>query len=441
MKKLLTFLLMLFFLQVSVQAKPVKNGFGNIIKDSGVNQSDIAIEIKELDTGKSFYSKNTYKLMPAAPVQNLLVLVPIVEILGDSYEFTTELYSRDQNSFIIKLGADPYLSSSNLKDLVNKIDADAQKVYIDDSVLKTDIISGADNPNSNELRTSAYNLNNNTMKITIMPAPKPGENAVILNAVKYPVLILNNVITSDITKIETVQRKSGVVDILEISGTISRKPVKEHFPIPNIKRYFKIELRKALENHKIYLKESFAQTQIKASDAFVYKITHDLNRALDDILKSSNNLVYETLSVLAVNKYRATQSETTLAEIELFNKYCTKNKLDTSGIKIPDNNFSGANLVSTNFIVDFLILNKDNKIMEHLPSPGEGSLTDRLLPMKNSLKAKTGAIGNSSVLAGYLVSKSCKKYGFCIINNDSKQTIADKKALEDYIVREAYLRL
>ena len=42
---------------------------------------------------------------------------------------------------------------------------------------------------------------------------------------------------------------------------------------------------------------------------------------------------------------------------------------------------------------------------------------------------------------GYLTSKSGNKYVFCIINNDPKFSESDKKGLEDYIIREAYLRL
>ena len=86
-------------------------------------------------------------------------------------------------------------------------------------------------------------------------------------------------------------------------------------------------------------------------------------------------------------------------------------------------------------------VNKDNKIMEKLPKPGEGTLTHRMLPIKDSLKAKTGTLSDLSSIAGYLTSKTGKKYTFCIMINDMKLSASDKKMLEDFIIREAYLRL
>ena len=92
-------------------------------------------------------------------------------------------------------------------------------------------------------------------------------------------------------------------------------------------------------------------------------------------------------------------------------------------------------------MTEFLGVNKKNPIMEKLPSPGQGTLTHRMLPLKDKLKAKTGTLSDISSIAGYLTSKSGKKYVFCIMTNDMKLTNSDKKMLEDFIIREAYLRL
>lgn len=128
--------------------------------------------------------------------------------------------------------------------------------------------------------------------------------------------------------------------------------------------------------------------------------------------------------------------------IKVFNAYCKKLGLDTSRIRITDaSGVSKNNLISADFISEYLVKNKDNKVLEHLPSPGEGTLTHRMLPIKNNLKAKTGTHGDASSLAGFLTTKSGNKYAFCIIINDTTSSIADMKTLEDYLIREAYLRL
>ena len=79
--------------------------------------------------------------------------------------------------------------------------------------------------------------------------------------------------------------------------------------------------------------------------------------------------------------------------------------------------------------------------MKHLPRPGEGTLTQRLLSVRDNLKAKTGTLSNISSIAGYITTKSGHELAFCIIQNDVKNSPSDKKMLEDYIIKEIYLRL
>ena len=167
-----------------------------------------------------------------------------------------------------------------------------------------------------------------------------------------------------------------------------------------------------------------------------------MDKAVDDILKNSNNLVAETLFKLAGRKYSNIPTGTEDGGIKMFDDYCKRNGLDDSKYRIADGSgVSKEDFVTADFVTDFLKLNKDNPLVQKLPSPGEGTLSDRLIPIKNSLKAKTGTHNDISALAGYLTSKSGNKYVFCIINNDPKFSESDKKGLEDYIIREAYLRL
>ena len=56
-------------------------------------------------------------------------------------------------------------------------------------------------------------------------------------------------------------------------------------------------------------------------------------------------------------------------------------------------------------------------------------------------RAKTGTLTDISSIAGFLTTKKGQNLVFCIINNDVNLSNSDKKMLEDYIIREAYLRL
>ena len=76
-----------------------------------------------------------------------------------------------------------------------------------------------------------------------------------------------------------------------------------------------------------------------------------------------------------------------------------------------------------------------------MQSVNEGTMTERLLFLNGNLKAKTGTLSDISSIAGYLTTKNGKKLVFCIMLNDIKLSPSDKKMLEDYILREAYLSL
>ncbi len=271
--------------------------------------------------------------------------------------------------------------------------------------------------------------------------PQNGQFATIINPAKYPLVFFNNITKGDKTNLD-IHRDSAISEnTIVLAGTVAR-PTTVYIPVSNIKRNFELQTKMALENRKVYLKKVFTTDKVKDSDKIKAKITRGVEPAINDVLKNSNNMVSETIFKLAGGKYCGLETGTDSSGVKMFNDYCVKHKIDNSRIRITDGSgVSKNNLVSTNFVTDFLLVNKDNKIMDKLPTPGEGTLTHRMLPLKGNLRAKTGTLSDVSSIAGYLEAKSGHKYVFCIINNDMKLSNSDKKALEDYILREAYLRL
>lgn len=444
MKKLLISFCAMVMLTLGVNAKTVKSDFSSVLKESGVDTESIAISIRSAGTGSPVYTLNDKILISPASVQKILTTPVIAETLGEDYVFSTEIYSRANNSYLLRLGADPYLTSKDLKQLINYVSVDIQKLYIDDSILDNKTWGEGwqwdDDMNILMPKFGTYNLDKNLIKLTVMPSSE-GPFATIINPSKYPLVFFNNITKGDKTHLDIHRDSSISENTIVLAGTVAR-PTTVYIPTSNIKRYFELQTKLALENKKIYLKSAFAYDKKNESDKFLAKVTHDIEPALNDVLKNSNNMICETMFKLAGGKYCALQTGTDASGVKMFNDYCVKHKIDNSRIRITDGSgVSKNNLVSTNFVTDFLLVNKDNKIMEKLPSPGEGTLTHRMLPLKNNLKAKTGTLSDISSIAGYLTSKSGKQYVFCIINNDMKLSNSDKKALEDYIIREAYLRL
>ena len=442
MKKLLV-LFFVLFLAMSVNAKTVKRDFSSVIDESEIEKNAVAISIKDYNTGKPVYELNEKILMHPASVQKVLTLIPAMEVLGDDYEFSTEIYKRGEDSYLIKLGADPYLSSKDLKKLVNNVGLETKKIYIDDGILeKKDWGEGwqwDDDMNTLMPRFNSYNLDRNLLKITVMPTEK-GQRASIINPSKYPLVFLNNVVTGSSNSVKVSRDNSVSANTLTLEGTVY-KPVTVYIPANNLKRYFDIKLTSALADKKVYLKQNFITDKKADTDEELDRVVHPISQAVVDILKNSNNMVSETVSKLAGGKaYDDRGSD--INGIKVFNAYCKKIGLDNSKIRITDaSGVSKNNLISADFVSEFLYRTKDNPVLDSLPSPGEGTLTHRMLPIKNNLKAKTGTHSDSSSIAGFLTSKSGNKYVFCIIINDTASTVTDMKTLEDYLIREAYLRL
>lgn len=444
MKKIIILILIMTFFVLNAEAKNIKNDFNTVINDSEIDIESIAVSIIDLNKKKSVYSLNDKILMNPASVQKILTTPVSVEALGNDYEFKTQIYSRSDNNYVIKLGADPYLSSNDLKKLIDIMDKETENVFVDDQIL--------DNKNWGEgwqwdddlnvlmPRFGAYNLDKNLIKITIIP----NENdpfATIVNPSKYPILFFNQIKKGKDTKIK-VQRNNEISNnSIILSGTISR-PTTIYIPNNNLQRYFNFQVKNVMSDKNIYTKTPVQTTKINKNDKLEEEVTHSIDEAISDIFLNSNNLVSETLFKLAGAKHLNIETGSDSAGIQMFNDYCDKNNLDKTRIKIVDaSGVSKNNLVSASFVTDFLEINKDNDLMKKLAKPGKGTLTHRMLTIKNNLNAKTGTLSDISSIAGYLTSKSGKKYAFCIIINDTKLSTSDKKMLEDFIIREAYLRL
>lgn len=444
MKKILILLLAFTCFMLTADAKSKKNIIEDVLDEFDVDRNSISISIKTHD-GKPVYEMNEKILMNPASVQKLLTTPVAIEALGNDYEFTTELYSKENGNYIIKLGADPYLSSKNLKTLVSKIDKnEPQKMFVQDTIIDTKNWGEGwqwdDDMNPLMPKFGAYNLDGNLIKITVLPTVE-GQFATIINPSKYPLVFFNNVKTGDKTDISVVRDNAVSSNTLVLKGTVN-KAKTIYIPSNNLKRYFNVQLSKALEEKNIYFKELMLNGKVENNDILLSSVNHSINNAIKDVLKNSDNRVSETMFKLAGAKHLNIPTGSDTAGIKMFNDYCVKNKLDNSRIRIADaSGVSKNNLVSADFVTDFLVFNKDNEVLQNLPSPGEGTLTHRMLPIKNNLKAKTGTLADLSSIAGFLKTKNNKDLVFCIMTNDIKLSSADKKMLEDLIIREMYFKL
>lgn len=440
MKKLLLIFFMLLFC-MNVNAKSLKNDLNSIISDSNISKDSISISLKKLDSGKPVYELNEKILMHPASVQKILTLPAFMDILGEDYCFTSGIYLRSEGEYLIKLGADPYLTFSDIKSLVREIDTKTvQKIYIDSSIIEMkDWGEGwqwDDDLNVSMPRFNSYNLDKNLIKITVMP--QDGK-VIVINPAKYPLVFFNNITIGEENKVSITRENSISSNTLTLNGAVAR-PCTLYIPTKNLKRYFEIKLTQALEDRNIYLKENFISSVKSDSDKLIKEIQHPITKAENDVLLNSNNMVIETVAKLAGAKaYNKIGADTD--GIKIFNSNCDKFSLNNSRIRLVDaSGVSKNNLADSDFITEYLVKMKDDPTLAKMAKPSEGTLSNRLMPLKENLRAKTGTLSDISSIAGFLTTKSGAKYAFCIIINDPKSTNSDKKNLEDYLIRAIYLQ-
>ncbi len=452
MKKILKLFLLFFIafgLNSSVEALSFFNPIEKAIKKASIsNNALISVSFKEIKNNKISYELNSKAPMSAASVQKLTTILPTIDTLGYDYQFTTQLYKNKNNDIYLKLGADPYLTYSDLKNLMRMLPPykiySIKSFYVDDSILDANEWGEGwqwDNDlNPLMPRFGSYNLDRNLITVNICPTIK-GAPADISVDVFYPTAFINNVITGDKTEVKLERKNYISPDVINADGVVN-KDLAIKIPVNYPRRYFVLRLEDILRKQKISYYGDFTRLKLPKDVTMIADTKHSFTTAVDDVLKSSNNMVAETVFKIAGGKYTKGIGSVDAA-IVMFNDYYKKMGINTDNIKIVDGSgVSKNNLITSDFVTEVLIKKTKcsdfDKFKNHMASPGEGTLTDRMLYFKDNLRAKTGTLTNVSSIAGYLTAKSGKIYAFCIIINDPKSKSADKKAFEEYLLRDLF---
>lgn len=448
MKKLLTILGLLAVL-IDGSVAFAANGIDKAISKSTVKRGTISVSVKNLSTGEVVYDLNSDKLVPPASTQKLVTLAAALDMLGTDYAFKTSLYKNVNNELYLKLGADPFLTSKNLDTLMaeakKKKIVEPKNIYIDDYILDSvewgEGWQWDDELNPLMTKFGSYNLDGNLLSIVVMPTASDAP-AKIYPKKFYPLTFMNMVTTGSANNIEVEKTAVSLPDMLTVKGTVS-KPETFEIPVNNLKRYFRLRLEETVNNNKLEYYGNYMQKKTPDKDVYlVYEISHPLQMAVDAVLERSNNLVTETVFKLAGGKF-VNNTGSTDAALKMFQAYCEKLNLDTNDIKLVDGSgVSKNNLMSADFMTDFLLaISKHEQFINYknaMATPGEGTLKDRMLYFNGNLRAKTGTLSDISSIAGYITSQSGNNYAFDIMINDAKTLNADKKMLEEYIIRAIY---
>lgn len=441
MKKILATLLILLTAQLSAHAGKIDR----TIFSSGINKEAVSISVKDVQTGKNVYSLNANAPKNPASTLKIVTLSASVDTLGKDYQFSTKLYKSTNNDLYIKLGADPFLTSFNIKKLFetakSKNITEPKNIYIDDSVFDNvewgEGWQWDDDLSPYMPKFSAYNLDGNLLKIALVPTIK-GKPVEIIPDKFYPITFMNLVTTGSDYNLKISRNTNISPDMINLEGEIAKR-TEIQLPTPNPKLYFTLRVKDAIRANKVNYYGKFPSKITPADKIYlVGEINNSLSSAIDEILKNSNNMVAETVFKLAGTEFSSSQGNLENSQ-NMLNAYLEKIGLPSNSIKIVDGSgVSKNNLVTADFMSEFLAKTYRSDVANSLAKAGEGTLSTRMLYFKDNLRAKTGTLSNVSAIAGYITARNGKIYAFDIMINDPKSTSQEKKTLEEYILRDIY---
>lgn len=451
LRLIITFTFCFIFVQTGL-TKPFENPIASAIRKSDISRSAmISVSFRELSSAKPAFELNPEVPMNPASIQKIVTLLPSLDTLGRDWEFKTQLYKDKNNYLYLKLGADPYLTNKDLKNMIRALNerniVTTKAFYIDDSILDSNEWGEGwqwdDDLSPLMPKFGSYNLDSNLITIDICPTAK-GAPADITTDIFYPTAFMNNILTGDTNEIRLSRRNYISPDMINADGTVSYD-TRIQIPVNYPRRYFVIRLEEILRNQKIAYYGDFTRIKTPQNLTLIAEVKHPIEPATAEILKKSNNMMAETVFKLAGGKY-AKETGSVGSAVEMLDAYYKKLGISTDNIKIVDGSgVSKNNLLTADFVTQVLAKESQNPDFDYfksnMASPGEGTLVDRMLYFKENLKAKTGTLSDVSSIAGYITAKSGKSYAFCIITSDAKSKSSDKKAFEEYVLREAFDKL
>ena len=309
MKKLFAVLMTLLMFQLTANAGKIDK----TIFQSGINKSAVSISVRDVSTGKNVYSLNANTPKNPASTLKVITLTASADTLGKDYEFSTKLYKSTNNDLYLKLGADPFFTTFQLKKLFAAAKAkniiEPKNVYIDNSIFDNvewgEGWQWDDDLNPLMPKFSAYNLDGNLLNIALVPTRKDKPVEIIPEEF-YPITFMNLVTTGENYNLN-ISKNANIADMINLEGTIAKRTIVQ-LPTPNTKLYFNLRTKDAIRKHKINYYGKYTSKATPTNNIYlVEEINTPFQNAIDAILKNSNNMVAETVFKLAGAKFASSQ--------------------------------------------------------------------------------------------------------------------------------------
>ena len=446
MKKLIVSL----FVSILMIAPVKANEIDKYIRQTDFElQSTVSIYIQDENKGHVLYKKHEQKLLnPASTLKTLTFGISYL-VLGENYQFETALYKDSSNNIYVKLGADTLLSHNDLNNLFSQLKEkfDVSKInniYIDDTILdKTPYpISWMEEDVWPYARgISAYIVDKNYTDIAIKRSSLATKVEIIQND-DYKIPAINELKLADpdsnIQDIKLARCWGEDTSIVNFQGTIS-KDTNLKLPVLRPDINFNIKLKKAILRNGINYYKTISVSPVPKGAVKLASVYHTIEDLAKEVLYNSDNFTAEVVAKVAAAKYINYAHPATFEdEINMFNSYL-KNQ-EENGIKIADaSGVSRYNLVNAEFMTNYLYeLFRKTNLKALMATPPMGTLKDRMMFLKDNLRAKTGTLSKMSSITGSVKTLKGNDVLFTIIVQNSPKRKALLKNFENSIIGIIY---
>jgi D-alanyl-D-alanine carboxypeptidase/D-alanyl-D-alanine-endopeptidase (penicillin-binding protein 4) len=439
----------------------------SLLSDQFFQSTLAAIDIYDLTTHETLFSKNEKILLHPASNMKLLTTSAALLFLEPDYQFNTYIYYTGNilnnilyGDLYVVGGGDPLFKTGDVDSLVRNIHRmDIKEItgnIYGDVSWKDSLYWGSgwmwdDEASTDAPYLSALNLNANSVQVCVSPA-NPGEKAKIyLKPETGYFTISNNTTTTpsdgindyDVTRDWVNQKNTIMVDgFVRNRIIIDSSKIWEGVNVYNPAMYFITLFYEGLIKSGIRV---HGIPDIKTAPGYAVQLnvfSHSIDSVIVHVNKPSYNLGAEMIMYALAVKYCG-KPATAQNGIDII-----KNLIDLIGMN-PDNYYladgsgvSRYNLVSAELLISLLKYMYENqpefyqKLYYSLPVAGvDGTLKKRMLdtPAQNNVHAKTGTLNGVSALSGYVTAKNNDKIAFSILTQNYVGKSSAAKGFEDRI--------
>jgi serine-type D-Ala-D-Ala carboxypeptidase/endopeptidase (penicillin-binding protein 4) len=430
------------------------------------------VVVKSLKSGDTIYERNGRRLMMPASNMKVVTLAAAADRLGWDYTYETQLFASGpieagtlRGDLVVVGSGDPSLMSADAAALFGEwadalthagVRIVAGRVIGDDDRFEDNGLgfgwSWDDLPDDYAAGVSALQLNENAVRVSIVPGPAPGDSAGIsISPTGSGLAIVSGVTTAAPGTATAIRarRLPGSMR-LELRGTIAAgtQPAALNVSVENPTLFFATALRDALIGRGIDVRgpavdvDDVADARPRSPTPIATHRSPPLSTLAVRLMKDSQNLYAETLLKTLSTRAGApvATADRGRAEVAMVLQAWGVSSADL--IQRDGSGLSRYDYVTADALVTILMhVSRDERLRgpfeASLPIAGrDGTLSNRMkgTPAEGNARAKTGSMSNVRGMSGYVTSAAGEPLVFSILANNFEVPATTITAAEDAIV-------